>query len=57
MNSSKFQRISAIITPEFADVHVLLFDVRFPAVTTPKTQLEVPASVNEDEHELLLIKT
>jgi hypothetical protein len=57
VSSSKVQRISAIVTPDFADVKVPLYDARISAATVSKSQLEVPVVVNEDENELLLMKT
>ena len=57
VSSSKVQRISAVVTPDFADVKVPLYDAWISAATVPKSQLEVPVVVNEDENELLLMKT
>ena len=48
VSSSKVQLISAIVTPDFADVKVPLYDARISAV---------PVAGNEDENELLLGKT
>lgn len=54
--STKYQRISAVVTSDFSEVSVPLFDNKVSAVTTPKTELEVPVAVIEDENELLLMK-
>ena len=52
---SKTQRVSALTHPELADQRMMLYDFRISAVTT-KDLLEVPAVVNQDESELLLMK-
>lgn len=57
VTETKHQRISAIVSPDFLDVKISISDARVSAVTMPKTQLEVPVPVNEDENELLLLKT
>ena len=53
---SKIQRVSALTHPELADQRMMHYDFRISAVTT-KDLLEVPVVVNQDESELLLMKT
>ena len=45
------------MTSNFADVQIPLFESRISAFTTPKTLLEVPVSVHEDEQELVIVKS
>ena len=52
----KVQQLSAVTAGNFPDEKMLLDDFRISAVTT-KDQLEVLVVVNQDESELLLLKT
>ena len=54
-SQTKLQRVSAIVTNDFLETKVPVFDVRVSAVTTQ--HFDLPVAVNEDEGELLLMKT
>ena len=54
-SQTKLQRVSAIVTNDFLEAKVPVFDVRVSAVATQ--HFDVPVAVNEDEGELLLMKT